>query len=989
MRLFLAACILSASTAFRSAAIAIDPVVATDSVYAAGLHDISNDVRILPGAALSFLPGATVQFAQVSGSFVVEGSLNAQGMTVIGVPLTPYWGWLWAQPGSTVMLDRCVLLGGGSHPFLPIGAGSNHVVTAHDAVVCLSNTVFSSPARKCLYATGSSSVHLFSNEFPYVARGTATIEFSPDKTMAVSGGGNLFSSGAVRNVSMDGIVLAGTIGTPTVLDMLPDGHYAVNLIDDAGATPGLRIANAPLSLGPGTVIRLSQDYGIVVEAGGSLEARGTASNRVSFLNDLNRDQTNETLLLPSWRSIEFRPGSTGILSGVTLRGAGCLLGLTASYHSILVDGAFLVMSNSIVRPGAVFALDATNAAEVHLENVDLQYFNVCGFNASTGSRAVMRNCSIININRPYGYGIHTDGSCSVDARFCWWDSATGPSPYGSGQEVFTNGNDLVVFPWLLAPPYSAGNPPVVAFISPTNNFTTPDPTIMVSGYAFGSNPIVRVSVVNPRTTIPFWSEFIPPSNWQASVLLYSGINPITVYAWDSASNVAIDSITVSSTGGIDGGSNAPMIDPVPSRVVQRGSFVRFKVVAASTEREQLFYWAERLPEGAQFSPFTRDFFWSPALTGCFKGITFLVTDGIHVVSNMTTITVITSSPPCTIAVEQLPCAYANEPYYYVLAADNAVGQVTWSYPATAIFPIGMGMARAGVIAGVYGSGSSFGQPLLITANDSRGPAFAASKSMLLMAKGTPPTTLRTFTPFVPFYASGDVVGISLEATNIAGHALWDDATDVLRYNGLNIIEGTPTVTGTVFAGSSVPWTALVRDDSNISAFANYTVPVVPRECLASFVTNGTLLKITAAYKPGKTGTGSIKAKTKIALPPEFHIATNNPCVASAFIGYYVIDGRILIKGKPEKKLLFEQQSGPVSFKIQVAKGKTYVQAIFLMKNIDFGQLYAPFGIRNASETTYGYIPCWFRIGDYVTPMKTVRMTIKSKLGKASIGSAKW
>jgi hypothetical protein len=190
-----------------------------------------------------------------------------------------------------------------------------------------------------------------------------------------------------------------------------------------------------------------------------------------------------------------------------------------------------------------------------------------------------------------------------------------------------------------------------------------DPTISgVSGGnnapVFDSNPLIVATVGQVYSYQATASDINGDS---LSYLLVNGPSGMTV---DAATGVVTWTPSAASTGQatvalqvydtsgaydmqsytlqVDGVNSPPVFFPLDNLIQGReGQSLQIPVVATDADADNLVYWAEHLPPGALFDPLQHALVWTPDFhsAGTYTDVRFLVSDGLHQVSESTTVVI--------------------------------------------------------------------------------------------------------------------------------------------------------------------------------------------------------------------------------------------------------------------------------------------------------------------------------------------------------------
>src|SRR5262249_13874147 len=135
-------------------------------------------------------------------------------------------------------------------------------------------------------------------------------------------------------------------------------------------------------------------------------------------------------------------------------------------------------------------------------------------------------------------------------------------------------------------------------------------------------------------------------SWSPSVASPAETN-VVLRAYDSQGAHATQEFTIQ-VSGVDG---APVFDPIePEFDGQEGQALTVPVSATDPEEGPLVYWADRLPPGAVFDPDQHILQWTPGphAAGSYL-VRFVVSDGLHRVSETTTLVIAPTNQPPVLA----------------------------------------------------------------------------------------------------------------------------------------------------------------------------------------------------------------------------------------------------------------------------------------------------------------------------------------------------
>ncbi len=969
--------LLLVSSSIRVYGDTVPAVINTDTVFPAGSHTVLSNTLVPDGITLTFQGPSTVTFQQANGSIIVDGSLVADGTVFMGQTVNDRWGRLFMNPGSTAVLMNCELNYGGGDVFPPPDI-SNAMLFGHSAYVIVSNCVARDPRGDSFAFLGGSIVCV-------------------DNTIDTVGGAYIFHAILLSGGAETPLSWYSTRNTVTVIGTGLDGisvqgtftqNISINAFNDQKMRfYTVNITNANLTLFPGTYAGFHDLHTeLHLWNGSKLYVNGTSTTPVILSEyDLQPTMANR------WYGIQLHNGSAGYITWASIERA----------KNITLNDSSLVLSNSYSTGPASHAITASNSTiyawhSSFTETVDNT------ITLAAGTKAIFTACSFFNNNPPYSYALYQDSSCTTDARYCWWNAADGPYPFGDyyNERIATNGL-LNVFPWLAAAPFSQTNPPDIQITShAVDPVLVSAPSILLSGTVVDDGSIDRIEFRNLRSPVTGLASISDTTNWHANVWLFNGNNQIGLYAYDTEGNVTPVGIIVECTGSgvYSGGTDSPVIDPLPGIIhVREGAPCRFRAVAASpSEPANLFYWADHVPPAATFNQNTREFYW-PAANSAWGNTQLLIyaTDGTHMTMSAVDIFVDSTKQPFVYNFpfmnQTLPAAYINNTYFLKFVPANFSGPAGWWFDMNDTQP-GLTFSTAGIISGVPFGSYSQTLPLELFYHDQTiEPLTRSMEYSFPVYKEDPPSDFRITTHYLPFTVSNAVYQAAVSATNGFPPYTFSDASAVLSTYGLTLSpEG--NVSGTCSADSDIAWTCYAIDASNLSVYANLVIPSIAPEQQLRLNQGASKLKLKISWIPGKTAKGGFQLKIKTPAPPGFSFT--NSSVAVCMLGITLADsGEFTATAyKPGKKLLYKHKEGKSLRKISVSlSSKGEIKASFLVNNEDLTRLFSQYGIVNEdlSDPKQVALPLWIRIGGYSTATEYVPVVVKSKLNKTSKGSAKW
>ncbi len=424
--------------------------------------------------------GSTVQFPSQDGNAVyVTGTLNAAGTASAPVRFLDstagqgQWEGIAFYPGSTGTLTYLQVTGGGGCYYgclvdhtgtdayadllldgagltitnssftqsegvgLEVRGGANPTLTSdtftnnNDDALYYDSLPSSPLAATSLSASGNganalatgggtilTSLNLGQLGVSFIAEGTLTINSGVQFTVTTTQtlqvlGGDLDVAGSLSLPAGSTLPLAGSLNV--------NGSMSVG----TGSTLQVRYGNlkvaGTLNLGAGSTVQFPSQDGNAVYVTGTLNAAGTASAPVRFL-DSSAGQ---------WEGIAFYPGSTGTLTYLQVSGGGgcyygCLVDHTGagSYTDLLLDAASPTITDSS------FTQSAGNAVEVR-----------------NGGEPILANDN-------FGDPVVNDAGATAPTVFAacdWWGDPSGPSGAGTGGGVSVSAG-VSFTPWATSDP---------------------------------------------------------------------------------------------------------------------------------------------------------------------------------------------------------------------------------------------------------------------------------------------------------------------------------------------------------------------------------------------------------------------------------------------------------------------------------------------------------------------------------------------------------
>jgi hypothetical protein len=182
----------------------------------------------------------------------------------------------------------------------------------------------------------------------------------------------------------------------------------------------------------------------------------------------------------------------------------------------------------------------------------------------------------------------------------------------------------------------AGNHPPVFLTYPVMSATAGQAyTYKVIAYDADGDPLSYVLVkgpagmtMNASTGVVSWMP-TPASPSRSTVVLQ---------VYDAAGGYDTQTFTLTANGT----NRAPVLTALASEIDgKEGQALTIPVQATDADGDKLIYWASNLPPGATFDEQHQELIWTPGFqsAGTYSGVTFVVSDGLHQVSETTTIVI--------------------------------------------------------------------------------------------------------------------------------------------------------------------------------------------------------------------------------------------------------------------------------------------------------------------------------------------------------------
>jgi YVTN family beta-propeller protein/parallel beta-helix repeat protein len=446
------------------------------------------------------------------------------------------------------------------------GIGNGVQIDASTANHTVSGNVIESNTGAGISLSGDSGVITVSGN-TIRNNGAAAVRTTDSRIPAWDGNacsGNLYNA----------IQVSGSVSSDLTLPQ-SGSPYVVGNVESLSVNAGVT-----LTIEPGVAVKFDQNAGLSVS--GTLNAVGSSGSEIRFTDyrddsvggDTNGDGAATSPAAGWWTGIHVYDGASATLSYTSVRytgsfynlsvgksGAGGSLSITNSTisdgagHGVQIDGStadhtisgnvienntgagislsgdsgtVTVSGNTIRNNGAdgIFLQGAGNSVAIHRNTV---YANTVGISCGSSSNPVIGG-SLANGNNILGnttYGVqNTDPGVTVNARYNYWGSSTGPyhpvtNLAGTGNEV----SNYVDYGNLSPDPYDAGVP--VVTVSAT------DPTATEAGLTTGQFTVTRSGSTAADLTVQYTvgGSATPTSDYAAlsgSVTILAGSSTATI-----------------------------------------------------------------------------------------------------------------------------------------------------------------------------------------------------------------------------------------------------------------------------------------------------------------------------------------------------------------------------------------------------------------------------------------------------------------------------
>ena len=432
-------------------------------------YNIEGEITLAASKTLTIKPGVEIRSTYYYDRLNIRGTLVASGTATDSIKFLNYTNYGLAQEGALnfttgntnsvmdyVLMDRW---GYNYH-------GDNAAVNVQDGKLDITHSTFKNSNNIAVGsgATGlfnAANVNCYNNPTAmYVAGNGGTpvisgINISNSSSLGINvaaGGANPYISGAtfsntplavytfasdmprISNLTNASVTLKGsTIDSACTMPRFPGNSY-YNIEGQIIVAPA-----TTLTIMPGVDIRSTYYYDRIT-INGTLIAQGTAADSIRFFNYTNYGLAKEGALI-------FGAGNFNcVMDYVSMDKWGYnYLGDNAAVN---IQSGDVAISHSTFKNSNNMAV-LNSSATSRFSFLDL-ISNPTGFYNTNGS-PVLTNCSIFNNS----YGVYNGSGTAdtVDARNCYWGTATGPyhptlNPAGTGNQV----SDRVKFiPWTAQP----------------------------------------------------------------------------------------------------------------------------------------------------------------------------------------------------------------------------------------------------------------------------------------------------------------------------------------------------------------------------------------------------------------------------------------------------------------------------------------------------------------------------------------------------------
>ncbi|MCB1942331.1 MAG: putative Ig domain-containing protein, partial [Candidatus Accumulibacter sp.] len=147
---------------------------------------------------------------------------------------------------------------------------------------------------------------------------------------------------------------------------------------------------------------------------------------------------------------------------------------------------------------------------------------------------------------------------------------------------------------------------------------------------------------------------------------------VVLQVYDSAGAYDTQSFTVA----VDGVNRAPWFVAFPDQISGReGQLLQVPIAATDPEGDSLVYWTEHLPPGAVFDAAAHALIWTPDFhaAGTYSDVRFLVSDGLHTLSESTTLVIAPTPQPPSFAKPANFTGREGDPIQIQLRASDVHG----------------------------------------------------------------------------------------------------------------------------------------------------------------------------------------------------------------------------------------------------------------------------------------------------------------------------
>ena len=443
-------------------------------------YNIEGEITLAASKTLTIQPGVEIRSTYYYDRLNISGTLIASGTATDSIKFLNYTNYGLSQEGAlnfttgnTNSVMDYVQMDGWGYNYL----GDNAAVNVQDGEVDITHSTFKNSNNMAVKSGANGLFNAANTDFynnptaMYIGGSGGTpilsgINISNSSSSGINvaaASANPYISGAtfsntplavytfasdmprISNLSNASVTLkASTIDSTCTMPRFPGNSY-YNIEGQIVLAP-----TTTLTIQPGVDIRSTYYYDKIT-INGTLKAQGTAADSIRFFNYSNYGLSREGALI-------FAAGNTNcVMDYVSMDKWG--YNYVGDNVAVNIQSGDVAISHSTFKNSNNIAVLNSSATSnfSYLDIID----NPTGFYNTNGS-PVLTTCSIFN----NGYGVNNVSGTTadtVDARNCYWGTATGPyhpslNPTGTGNQV----SDRVKFiPWT-AQPYIFSFAPTVA-----------------------------------------------------------------------------------------------------------------------------------------------------------------------------------------------------------------------------------------------------------------------------------------------------------------------------------------------------------------------------------------------------------------------------------------------------------------------------------------------------------------------------------------------